>query len=242
MPELIHPNSSKIVRLHEQPHFPAEDLSDDNKDMLLYTLDHDGGHEAMAGHLEYHQRYLYLVACRGLSQLGYKSKYDETGLRAFCRGYAGFETISDLVHEPKIYDNSLAIGQVARFLVDTSPRPDEPTDAMDAEIKHFFDGLPPEQDVEADENLLEPDYPSTEIPKDILRFIADAKRQQLQVTERHKPQASQMFAARQATIPTRFPNTAEVLMTIGLRRGEDVGQIQARLAGAQFARTLQTIE
>lgn len=242
MPELITPSSSKIVRLHEQPHFPAEDLTEDNKEVLVYTLSSEAGVAAFADILQEHQRFLYQIAQAGLSQLGHKSKYDPRGLSAFSHGFAGFEAISDLVHKPRIYDSSLAVGQVARFLVDTSPRPDEPTDGMDAEIKQFFDRLKPEQDVEADENLLEPDYPSTEIPKDILRSLADAKRQRLQITDRHKPDADKMFADRQGVIPSRFPNTAEVLMTIGVKRGEDAGQIQARMAGAQFARTLQSID
>lgn len=49
----------------------------------------------------------------------------------------------------------------------------------------------------------------------------------------------QLFAATHAALPKCYPNTYDLLVTIGEVRNETLAQLQLRIAGASLARALQ---
>lgn len=108
-----------IIQLHMQPDFPMVDLTEDNTEMLKYILGHAAGLEAYTRDLADKQRFIHQIANRAARLLGLHTQYDPAELYAFSNGFAGFETISDLVHPARVYDLASANAQVAKFLVDT---------------------------------------------------------------------------------------------------------------------------
>lgn len=120
MSELFfHDAESKIIRLRMQPNFPHEDLNDDNVAMLKYILRQEEGLDAHVEQLQHSQRQIHLIANRALHFLGIATRYAEEELWSFSHGFASFEIINDLVHQPRAYNTSTATQRIDQLFVDT---------------------------------------------------------------------------------------------------------------------------
>lgn len=187
MSELHRPNGN-LIRLELQPDFPNEDLTDNNASMLAYQLQSEAGLLAQSEQLQQHQRYVHLIADRALKFLGIKTDYAEEELFSFSHGFASFETISDVVRPPHVYDMHLARQRVEQLFVDTR-------DFFDIEIEEFNramdegrDPQPPSRDRPAPElelanrhGILPEHFPNT---YDVIVGIGEARHEttsQLQI-------------------------------------------------------------
>lgn len=238
MSELYIPQPSQIVHLQEQPHFPVEDLSENNKQILVHTLPRESGVEAVAETLSHHQQYLYLVAMRGLEKIGYDSPDYLSGLTAFTSGFAAFETISNLVHKPRLYNGNYATFRVATSLIDVKPAEPEPRDDFEAELYHLI-----EDETEQNTNGEVPvEFENVELPEELRDFVSRTNHQHSKLGERDHFAVDEFFASRHHIIPEEMPNTFEVLLSAAVAHSETQKQIQARLAGASLALALQTTD
>ena len=242
-------NSNNLILFEKQPHFPMEDLTDSNAEMLKYTLDHNPGVDAYAEYLQQHQRYMHMVADQALKSMGIQTKYSPDELYSFIHGFSGFEAISTMVKEPQAYDNLTATSRIAEYFIDTTPS-DEPEyeDDFAAELDKeiFSPDTPTETPIEEDEALMEQEFPDMEIPKDILQSLAAAKRRRDEEkwgrTARDKQNSGKIFMDKYSVLPEQYPNTYDVIVAMGTARNETMGQLHLRAAGALLARTMQTID
>ena len=223
-----------------QPRFPMEDLSKDNTAVLKYTLEHAAGLKAYSKELEDKQRYIYLIANRAIRLLGLPAQDTLPAFYAFSNGFAGFETISDLVHPARAYDITLANTRVTQFFID-------PRSLFDINVdREIF--APAEQaaqsngQVEEDETV-ELDgggmfrMPLTPAMEEALTGKPTV---QLITTGHDRPHPEEAFTKRHGILPEQYPNTYDVIVAMGEVRHETMGQLQMRVAGAGLARTLQT--
>lgn len=219
MSELHIPAPKQVVRLHEQPNFPNEDLTQANKEVLMHTLKSEAGIDAVADHLTRHQLYLYMVAMRGLARLGEFSPSTKAGLDAFTRGFAGFEAISSLVHKPRLYPAANAVTRVSKYLGITQSPQLEPSDEFEDEIYKLLDDEAEKEQREI--SWLVQDYDSAELPSQMQNYMHDVE-------------------AQYKIIPEQLGNTFEVLVSSAIAHSETQAQIKARLAGAGLALALET--
>lgn len=242
-------DNHNLIKFEQQPHFPMEDLTDANADMLKYTLDSNPGIDAYAEFLQDHQRYMYMIANHALQSMGIKTEQSPAELYSFSHGFSGFETISSLVSKPQEYDNLTATSRIAEYFIDTSPssEPEYEDDfaaEMDKEI--FSRTVPEESPIEDDESLMEKEYPDMEIPKDIIQTLAAAKRRRDEEkwgrTDRDRTDSSKLFMDKFDVLPEQYPNTYDVIVTMGTTRHETMSQLHLRAAGALLARSMQTID
>lgn len=222
----IHLPPRHITRLHEQPAFPNEDLSDDNTHWLKYLMASEGGVMAQAETLRTRQRYLMQVASRALYIMGVKNELSPAAKFAFGHGFAGFETISDLVHPPRIYNAEVARLRAEQFLIDTR-------DEMDVALDGLLTGTDQNETIShngtydgAYRMALTPDM------QEILGID----------TSDSRGDAEKVFTERHSILPQQYPNTYEVVVHMGEVRGESLTVLQMRVAGAGLARTLQTLD
>lgn len=242
MSKLLSPDQH-IMRLHMQPDFPMEDLTKDNTEMLKRILVNNVGVNVYTSHLQGQQRYIHQIANRAINMLGMKTYYNPDELHAFSHGFVGFEAINDLVHPPRVYDFATANSRVAQYLVDTR-------DSFDIELER--DVLTPaeqaaqQDDEEVDEIILinggrggGGEYRVTLTPamEDALRGIPTI---QVSPTIQSRADPEKIFTERHDMLPKQYPNTYDVVVYMGERRGETMAQLQMRVAGAGLARTLQT--
>lgn len=212
-----------IIQLNKQPLFPMEDLNTDNAEVLKYVLANEPGVDVYSRQLEKSQHYLYRVANRALRMLGVQSTYSPGELRAFSHGFAGFEVISDLVHEPRAYAVAPAAGRVAEFLVNSANVTDSYID-----------------DDEITETIGEGSYRMLLTPRmeDALKGIPSLPIDGQIGHDATEPE--KLFTTRHAILPQKYPNTYDVIVSMGEARNETIAQLQLRVAGAGLARTLQT--
>lgn len=242
-------NSDNLIFFEKQPHFPMEDLTDSNAEMLKYTLDHNPGVDAYAEFLQQHQRYVHKIADQALRSMGIQTSYTPDELYSFSHGFSGFEAISTMVKEPQAYDNLTATSRVAEYFIDTSPSAEpEYENDFDAELDQeiFSRDAEIETPIEEDEALVEQEFPDMEIPKDILQSLASARRRREEEkwgrTARDKQDSSKIFMDKYSVLPEQYPNTYDVIVAMGTARHETMSQLHLRAAGALLARTLQTID
>lgn len=246
---LLNNDGNNLIKFEQQPHFPMEDLTDANADMLKYTLDNNPGLDAYAEYLLEHQRYVYMVANQALQSMGIKVEYSPAEQYSFSHGFSGFETISSLVNKPQEYDNLMATSRIAEYFVDTSPsnEPDYEDDfAAELDQEIFSPSEQPEPSIEDDEALMEQEYPDMEIPKDILQTLAAAKRRRDEEkwgrTDRDFQNSGSLFVDKYDVLPSKYPNTYDVIVAMGTARRETMSQLHLRTAGAVLARSMQTID
>lgn len=219
-----------------QPHFPMEDLSEDNTEVLKYILCHDAGVDGQAGFLKRNQRYIYSLASKALGRLGIKTQYSPPELYSFSHGFASFETISDLVHPPRIYSGEPAVSRVAQYFVDTRSLFD-----IEADREIFGSSSQAEADNDASE-YLQVGNSFVELPLGLAGFVSKMRRQESAPIGHDRPNPERAFMSRRNILPEQYPNTYDVVIATGEARGETMSQLQTRVAGAQLARILQTLD
>lgn len=223
----IHLPPRRITRLHEQPSFPNEDLSDDNTHWLKYLMASEGGVMAQAETLREHQQHLIQIAIRALYTMGIRNDLSPAAKFAFSHGFAGFETISDLVHPPRIYNAEVARLRAEQFLIDTRAR-----DAMDVALEQLLNG-------DGNETLsLDGKYDGWN-----RMALTPEMEESLGITDSQiDDDAGKVFTERHKMLPTQYPNTYDVVVHMGEVIGEPLNLLQLRVAGASLARTLQTLD
>lgn len=222
----------RIMQLEMQPHFPMEDLSDGNSEILKLILRHNAGVDAYANQLQDRQRYIHLIADKALRLLGIPTVYDRDELFSFSHGFVGFETISDLVHGPRVYDYELAADRVAQFFVDTR-------DLFDIELEREIYGPAATIDEKSYEQpTIESDGLRLEVPDTLYSALAEPQKP----IGHDKPKPENVFTERHHALAENYPNTFDVITAMGVARGETMSQLQVRTAGAGLARLLQTLD
>lgn len=237
----LHIPKRHIIRLEMQPHFPMEDLSSDNTEVLKYMLSNEAGLAAYTDQLKDHQRYIHFIANRALRMLGIRTQYTPAELYAFSHGFAGFETIGDLVHEPRAYSYEPAVSRVAQFFVDTR-------DLFEIELDREI--YAPSQQAAAEDdgdneviNWLEGgQFRMTLTPAMEDAFNGVPSMPAGGPVTHDRPDPEKAFTGRHSILPEHYPNTYDVVVSMGEVRGETMEQLQMRVAGAGLARTLQTLD
>lgn len=232
---------TRIMRLHNQPDFPTVDLDPDNTEMLKYILGRNKGLEAYAAHIQEAQRVIHQIANRAAVLLGMHTRYNPAELQSFSHGFAGFDTISDLVHPPRVYTFLAANERVAHYLVDTrsevlmaaeeilSETRDEELVEEESEVIRIDDG----------EEYAKYRMELTPAMEDSLRGVPTTV---VAGGDRMLANPEKLFTEFSHVLPEQLPNTFDVVVHMGEVRGESGVQLQMRIAGAGLARTLQTLD
>lgn len=107
MPELIH--------LEPQPDFPIGDLTPNNSNVLPFILETEAGivTRRAANNPNYH---LFDIVHNALIKNDRDSEKNPDTLKALMDGFYAFETMTDLVRGPHLYDIQTAAAQAGRFL------------------------------------------------------------------------------------------------------------------------------
>ena len=191
-------------------------------------LANEPGVDAYGKNLEQSHYYIYAVANRAMRMMGIQTTHSPQELRAFSHGFAGFETMSDLVHEPRMYATAPAARRAAELLIDTRSLSDIEREAKLA--------TPADDD---DEIIGEGPHRLLLTPAmhDALRGIPSLPYGE--ATGHDKRDIEAVFTERHTLLAQKYPRTFDVIVSMGEARNETMAQLQLRIAGASLARTLQ---
>lgn len=163
-PSSSHGEKKPLITLDFQPDFPNEDLTENNALYLRYLLADEPGVIARANEIAPHQRHIHALADSAMRLLNITTNYDPSELAAFSHGFASFETMNDLVHQPRIYDIKPAHARIAALFVDTRSLLEIETEELLSAVAEerdiqpvSHDKLAPEVDL-ANRHSILPDY------------------------------------------------------------------------------------
>lgn len=113
----------KFIALRTQPDFPAEDLSENNADILgIHYLRHTMGLEQEAERLFEHQRALFELARFSLWLRDVQVEDAPSEYRSFTHGFASYELIQTLV-TGAAYNTGLAVMRADLHLINSNNAP-----------------------------------------------------------------------------------------------------------------------
>lgn len=165
MSEVIKPS---FIHYEMQPDFPEVDLTENNAQLLSFQLRQETGIDGHVQQLQHHQRQIHLISNRALNMLGIKTRFAEEELYSFSHGFATFETISDMVHPPRVYNIQQAAGKVAQMFVDTRDFFEIELEELNAAVSEGRDIIPvqrdkfaPELELANHQGVLSEQFPNT---------------------------------------------------------------------------------
>jgi len=113
----------KLIVLETQPDFPAEDLSEQNADILgLHYLQHTVGLEGEAERLFEHQRAMFELAQLALWVRNIRIDDAPREYRSFTQGFAAYELVQSLV-TGAAYNTELAVMRADLHLINSNNPP-----------------------------------------------------------------------------------------------------------------------
>jgi len=218
-----------LIRLKMQPNFPMEDLTDDNKEFIDYTLRHESGFEPYYRDLEKSQRYVHYIADQALRESGITTRYDEDEYSAFTQGFATFDVINILVHPPRPYDAGLAVASIRRLFAKADKMLDDEVFGIlhDSEgiTKNYLSGK--DLDEPAETTAVTRILDATNTSSELGTTFADVALQDSILLQR-------------SLLANFYPNTYGVIVGLNTDRDYTLAELQLCVAGASLARALQT--